>query len=423
MKSWRESAYLYTRPRILAQFLLGIPSGLPLALTAFTMTTWLKDAGMTLEEIGYFGAVALPYTFKFIWAPLLDGARLPFMGLRRGWMLVTQLAMVAAIFTMGVIDPLSEKPLFAMAAFMLAFFSASHDVVKDAYRVEILPVEQQAAGSASFVFGYRIAMLISGAGALYLSDQVGWHQTYALMAAVMLVSIVPLFFVSEPDAQPQAGVRRSAAAWLQEYVAMPFVEFMKRDKAVTILLFILLYRMTDGFIGSMASPFYKELGFTNSEIASVAKLYGLIATLLGGLIGGMVAYRFGVMRALVIGGIASAASNLMFVWQAGQGHDIIALIITISLDNISAALATTAFVAYMSQLANTRFTATQYALLTSLMAAGRTLLATPSGEAAKALGWEGFFLLSTVLIIPALLLMLRLPKVTAISPRAAATSE
>lgn len=420
--SWRESFELYTRPRILAQFLLGIPSGLPLALTAFTMTTWLKDAGVNLEQIGLLAAVAIPYTFKFAWAPLLDGFNMPFLGRRRGWMLVTQLAMAAAIFAMSTVDPALHTGLFALTALALAFFSASHDIVKDAYRVEILPPDEQGAGAASFVFGYRMAMLISGAGALFLSDALSWQASYATMALIMLVTVIPVFFIAEPQAQIRDKVG-SAKQWVTEYMARPFMEFLSRERAITILLFVLLYRMTDGFIGSMAGPFYKELGFTNTEIASVAKLYGLVATLIGGAIGGAIVYRLGVMKALWIGGIVSALSNLMFVWQAQQGNNIHALMMTISLDNISAALATTAFVAYMSRLANVRFTATQYALLTSLAAAGRTLLATPSGVVAEDFGWSGFFIFSTLLVIPALIVLTRLPAFKASELPAAATSK
>ena len=421
MTGWRDSVRIYSKPNILAQFFLGIPSGLPLALTAGTLSIWLKDAGLSLEAIGVFASVALPYTFKFIWAPLIDGFSVPFLGKRRGWMLVTHVAIMAAMLLMGMVDPAGAPGLLWAAAFFLAFASASHDIVKDAYRVEALPPEEQGAGSAAFVFGYRMAMLVSGAGALYLSDMVGWSFTYVTMAGVMLLLLPQLFFIREPVARAKTVATHTPGEWVREYVFMPFREFMSRERAVTILLFILLYRMTDGFMGVMAGPFYKELGFTNSEIAQVAKLYGLIATILGNILGGVLVFRLGVTKSLWIGGIASALSNLMFVWQAGQGHNLYALMVTISLDNISAAIATTAFVAYMSRLANLRFTATQYALLTSLAAAGRTLLATPSGAAAKALGWEGFFMVSTLIIIPALYVLSRLPKLTASEPPAAST--
>lgn len=416
MHSWLASVEIYFKRRILAQFFLGIPSGLPLALSGATLGYWLKDAEISNEVIGIFAAVTLPYTIKFLWAPLLDGIRIPVVGklwgLRRSWMLVTQLAMVVALLLMSTTDPLIAPMITAGFALLLAFSSASHDIVKDAYRVEALAVDEQGAGAASFVLGYRVGMLVSGAGALYLADMYGWQATYIMMAVILGALCIMIFFIPEPQAQAREKTqeRYTVIEWLRQYVVMPFADFMTRPQAVYILLFILLYRLTDGFMGVMAGPFYKELGFTNSEIATVVKLYGLAATIAGSLIGGAMVYRFGVIRSLWIGGIASALSNLMFVWQAQVGALAYALAVTISLDNLSAGLATAAFIAYMSQLCNVRFTATQYALLSSLTAFGRTALSTASGEAAEWLGWEGFFILSTVIVIPALVILCYLTK-------------
>lgn len=418
IKTWLASIEVYTKRSIVVQFLLGIPSGLPLALTASTLTVWLTEAGISKAAIGIFAASAIPYSLKFLWAPLLDGLPFPILGRRRGWMFATQAAMAVTVFVMAGTNP-AEAPVFTgVCALLLAFFSASHDIVKDAYRVEILPADLQGAGAASFVLGYRIGMIISTAGALYLASSFGWQFTYVMMAAILGGMLVLLPLIREPQSSVAVKQKKTTMAWANEFIVTPFVEFLQRPQAWLILLFILLYRLADAFLGVMANPFYIELGFSKIEIAEVVKLYGLIATLLGSVIGGALVFRLGVVRALWVGGIAAAISNLMFVWQAHMGNVLYALAITVSLDNLSAGLATSAFVAYMSQLCNTRFTATQYALLSSLAAFGRTWLSTPSGLAAEQFGWDGFFILSTLVGLPGLVVLWWL---TATSPRAAST--
>ncbi len=426
MASWLASAEIYFKRRILVQFFLGIPSGLPLALTASTLAVWLTESGISKAAIGIFAAVAIPYSLKFLWAPLLDGTSFPLfsaLGRRRSWMVATQLAMIGAIFFMGMSNP-AEAPFFTgLCALLLAFFSASHDIVKDAYRVEILPVEEQGAGAASFVLGYRVGNIFSTAGALVLASNVSWQSTYLIMSAILAALLVMIFFIKEPQdysSRNETAPRHGMAAWVATFVVMPFVEFMKRPQAIAILLFILLYRMSDAFLGVMANPFYIELGFSKIDIAEVVKLYGLLATIVGSIVGGAMVFRIGVIRSLWVGGIAASISNLAFIWQAHVGAEPYALALTISLDNISGGLATAAFVAYMSQLCNLRFTATQYALLSSLAAFGRTWLSTPSGLAAETLGWDGFFMLSAVIGIPPLLMLWWL---TATSPPAASTSK
>jgi len=423
MGSWLQSFEVYFKRQILAQFFLGIPSGLPLALTASTLTVWLTEAGISKSAIGIFAAVAIPYSLKFLWAPLMDGTHFPllgWLGRRRSWMLATQVSMMAALLLMGSSNPEATPYLTGLFALFLAFSSASHDIVKDAYRVEILPAELQGAGSASFVMGYRIGMIFSTAGALYLASYTSWGMTYFLMAGLLAALLPMIFFLREPEEykSDEALKEHGLPGWIKNFVVMPFVEFLKRPQAITILLFILFYRMTDAFLGTMANPFYLELGFTKIQIAEVVKLYGLVATIFGSIIGGALVFRVGVIRSLWIGGIAASISNLMFVWQAHVGAEPYALALTISLDNLSAGLATSAFVAYMSQLCNVRFTATQYALLSSFAAFGRTWLSTPSGYAAERLGWDGFFMLSTAIGLPALFVLWRL---TATSPRAAST--
>lgn len=409
MKGWLKGFDVYFKAPMLAQFFLGIPSGLPLALTASTLTVWLTESGISKAAIGIFAAVAVPYSLKFLWAPLMDGTHAPllgWLGRRRSWMAATQGLLVAALVAMSLSNPAETPVATGFIALCLAFFSASHDIVKDAYRVEILPPDMQGAGAASFVMGYRIGNIFSTAGALYLASFFGWHITYIIMAVIMAVLLVQVFFIREPEASAEeAQEKTKMAQWVKIYVITPFVDFLNRPQAITILLFILLYRMADAFLGVMANPFYLELGFTKIQIAEVVKLWGLMATVVGSIIGGAVVFRFGIIRALWIGGIAASVSNLMFVWQSYVGAEPYALALTISLDNLSGGLATSAFVAYMSRLCNLRFTATQYALLSSFASFGRTWLSTPSGYAAEALGWQGFFVLSAAIGIPALVLL------------------
>ncbi len=418
----RDFIALYFRRDIILQFLMGIPSGLPLSLTAGILTAWLSEAGIDKAAIGIFAAVALPYSLKFMWAPLMDGLPMPFLGKRRGWMLVTQLMMALCMALMAMNNPSDAPVLTGLFAFLLAFSSASHDIVKDAFRVEALPVTMQGAGSASFVLGYRIGNnVIAAVGALYFATYVGWQMTYLIMGAVMLVLCITIFMVEEPEHLPiEPRSKKNPVSWLREFVITPFLDFMQRPQAIYILLFILLYRMADAFLGIMAMPFYLELGFSKIDIANVSKLYGLLALTIGSLLGGVIVFRLGVIRSLWIGGIAASISNLAFIWQAHVGAKLYALVLTISFDNISGGLATTALIAYMASLMNLRFTATQFALLSSLSAMGRTWLTVPSGYAAKLLGWDNFFILSAIIGIPALLVLWRL---TAISPQAATTSE
>lgn len=425
---------VYTKRSILLQFLLGIPSGLPLALTASTLTVWLSEAGVSKASIGIFAAVALPYSLKFLWAPLLDGLNVPLLsrmlGRRRSWMLATQLALVAATVIMALGKPEISPFYVGLSALFLAFCSASHDIAKDAYRVEILPVEEQGAGVASFVLGYRIGAIVSTAGALYLATYTNWQSTYLIMALILLVLTLPIFFTAEPvSPRVAAELPKTLGSWLGHFVVEPFADFIKRPQAIIILAFILLYRMSDAFLGIMANPFYIELGFSKTQIAEVVKLYGLFATILGSILGGSIVYRFGVYKALWVGGLLASLSNLMFVWQEHVGAEPYALALTITTDNLSGGVATAAIVAYMSGLCNREFTATQYALLSSLVAVGRSWLSTPAGVAAEQFGWDGFFILSTFIGIPALLLLFHpifraikyIPPATASEPQAVVT--
>lgn len=397
----------YLEKRILLIFFLGISSGLPLALTGGTFSIWLKENGIPKEIIGVLGAMAIPYSLKFLWAPVIDKLSIPalsaLLGRRRSWMLATQAALIVAIIALGFANPADNILLTAICAFLLAFCSASQDIVIDAYRVEILDKDQYGTGAAAINIGYRMGMLVSGAGALYLSDTgIGWRWVYAIMSSVVLVGIAATLLGHEPEAKASAPGARN---FLREGVINPFLDYMSRPGWQVFLLFILFYKFGDAFAGAMASVFYKEIGFSNSEIASVTKVFGLIAALAGSFAGGVAVKELGLIKSLWICGILQAVSNLAFCYQANAGHNIWALTFTIAVENFSGGMGTVAFVTFLSGLCNISYTATQYALLSSIASVGRIGLSTPTGYVAKAVGWEWFFAISFLAALPGLLLI------------------
>jgi PAT family beta-lactamase induction signal transducer AmpG len=402
---------VYRDPRVVAILLLGFASGLPLALTFGTLTFWLAEVGVDKGAIGLFALVGSAYAWKFVWSPAIDGLPLPWLtgrlGRRRGWLLLCQLALILSITAMGMSDPAVDLWRTALFAILVAFCSASQDIVIDAYRIELLDEEQQGAGAAVYVIGYRIAMLVSGAGALLIADYAGWAAAYATMAALMLVGVATALLSPEPpiSVAMQAEGRRSLPDWLRTAVVQPFAEFLRRNGPVTaavILLFIMFYKLGEALLGVMANPFYVELGFSATEVASVVKTFGLVATLAGGLVGGMLINARGILPALWVCGILQMLSNLMFAAQAQVGHSVPFLFLTIGLENLSGGMATAAFVAFLSSLCNVRYTATQYALLTSFMAQTRTLLASGAGVLAESMDWVSFFVVTTIAAAPAL---------------------
>lgn len=416
------STLLYLRPRLLVVMVLGFASGLPLALSASTLSVWLAESGVSLSAIGLFAAAGTPYTLKFLWSPLIDGIKLPLLtklfGRRRSWMIAMQLLLMASLVALGLCNP-GENPWWvAFFALLVATASATQDIVIDAYRVELLPAQEQGAGAAMAVFGYRLGMIVSAAGALFLATYWGWAVTYAIMAALVPIAWLAVFIGGEPEVvdserwsvDSKKATRHSLSAWLGKYVIEPFTDFMKREAWLGILLFILLYKLGDAFMGVMTNPFLIDIGFSKNQIATVVKLYGVIATIIGSFIGGVLVVRIGMVRSLWICGIAHAITNLMFVAQAMVGADEAFLALSISLENISGGMGTAAFVAFISSLINLRFTATQYALLSSFSAFGRTWLSTPAGWFAEILGWEWFFVLSVLLAIPGLMVLWWLSK-------------
>jgi len=429
LRAWLAASRVYRDPRVVAIGFLGFSSGLPLALTFGTLTLWLAEVGLDKTTIGLFALAGTPYTLKFLWAPLVDRVPLPWLtrrfGRRRSWMLATQAALIVAITLLGGSDPASAPIATALLALAVAFCSATQDIAIDAYRVEILDEPQYGAGAATVVLGYRIGMLVSGAGALYAASYVDWQATYALMAMLMAVGMVTVLLNPEPQVADSPEAREQAArverllanrpdlrgragralAWLHAAVIAPFAEFLARPGWAIVLSFILLYKFGDALAGVMGNPFYVELGFSKIEIANVTKAFGLAATIAGGFIGGLLVNRFGILKSLWACGLLQMASNLMFVVQALAGHNIAVLTLTIGLENLAGGMGTTAFVAYLSSLCNVAYTATQYALLSSFMAFGRTLLSSSGGWLADQLDWVAFFLLTTAAALPGLALL------------------
>jgi MFS transporter, PAT family, beta-lactamase induction signal transducer AmpG len=413
---------VYRDRRVLAILLLGFASGLPLALTFGTLTFWLAEAGIDKAAIGFLALVGSAYAWKFLWAPAIDALPLPllsrWLGRRRSWLLLWQIALILSIVALGFSHPADDLWRTAALAVLVAFCSASQDIVIDAYRIESLDEQQQGAGAAVYVIGYRIAMLVSGAGALVIADYAGWTAAYAAMAALMLVGVATVLVSPEPRSsiRPQPEPRRAPGEWVRAAVIEPFAEFLRRNglaTAAVILLFIMFYKLGDAMLGVMANPFYVDLGFSKSEVASVVKTFGLIATLAGGFFGGMLINARGILPALWLCGILQMLSNLMFAVQAHVGHSVPVLVLTIGVENLAGGMATIAFVAYLSSLCNVHYTATQYALLTSFMAQTRTLLASGSGVLAESTDWVSFFVLTTLAAAPALALLWWLARRTA----------
>jgi PAT family beta-lactamase induction signal transducer AmpG len=335
------------------------------------------------------------------------------LGRRRGWLLATQGALVLAIMMLGLASPSVNPWATALFALLVAIASASQDIVIDAYRVEILTPEQQGAGAAAIVLGYRFGMIASSALPLFIYASIGWQATYFLMSALMGVGILTTLFSGEPQTEIAAepvGRRTPPALWIREHVINPFADFMTRPHWLGILLFILLYKLGDAFMGVMTNPFLIGIGFTGPEIATVLKVYGVIATIIGSVLGGVMVFRLGIIRTLWICGMAHMFTNLMFVELVHQGPNVRFLTFAITLENISGGMGTAAFVAFMSRLTHAKFTATQYALLSSFAAFGRTWLSTPSGWVSESLGWAGFFTFAALLAVPGLIVLMWLSK-------------
>lgn len=475
-KGWLAALRVYLQPNVLSLFFLGFSAGLPLLLVFGTLSAWLARVGVSKTEIGYFSWVALAYSLKFLWAPVVDRLPVPLLtrrlGKRRSWMLMAQLGIASGLLAISQIDPTQNLLLIALLAVVVAFSSATQDVVIDAYRIEIAPDDLQGAMAANYQLGYRLAMICAGAGALYIAGTFSWPLAYQVMALCVAVGFVTALVIREPDHQSlpalaaindpevRAAVARNLlavaglfvgiaslvmvlteqqllqriffavlvmgamlallgllawrgraekiTAWLYPSIVLPFADFFTRNgwKALVILLFITLYRFSDITLGIMANPFYIDIGFSEIQIGEVTKFYGLLMTILGAYVGGLMITRWGIGKPLLLGAVTVVLTNLLFVWLARQGADYNALILTISADNFCGGLAGSASIAYASSLVNRSFSASQYAVFSSLFTLAGKFIGGFSGIVVDGYGYETFFWMASMLGLPAVALAL-----------------
>ena len=429
--SWKQAVAIYTRPRVVAMIFLGFSAGLPFLLVFSTLSAWLRDVDITRTTIGFFSWVGITYSIKVFWAPVIDRLPLPLLtralGKRRSWMLAAQITIVLGLTGMALTDPHADLTQLALFALLVAFGSATQDITVDAYRIEAVDKNLQGAMAATYVMGYRLALLAAGAGAFYIARASSWSGAYLVMATLMGIGIVTTLVIREPQHVPDAralalearleqavGVRgrqslwARLAAWFSDAVVSPFVEFFQRNGALAVLILLLVsvYKLSDITMGVMANPFYLDLGFSLTEIANVTKIFGFFMTIAGAGLGGILVVRFGILRPLLAGAILVASTNLLFVWLAVSDPNLVTLAIVISADNLGGGFATSAFIAWLSSLTNTAYTATQYALFSSLMTLPAKFLGGFSGIVVDHAGYASFFLYAGLLGVPAILLVL-----------------
>ena len=418
---WIDTLKVYKEPATLRMLSLGFSAGLPLLLVLGTLGFWLREAGIDRTTIGYLSWVGLAYGFKWVWAPLVDHLPIPvltrLLGRRRSWLLLAQAAIMLGLVGMASTDPQVDLHRVVWCALAVAFGSATQDIALDAFRIESANTDRQAALAAAYQTGYRLAMIWAGAGVLWIAARAevagvsayqpgAWQTAYLVMAASMLVGVVTVLVSREP-ARVVMPAARNAAEWLRSVLVEPFADFLRRyqGQALLILALIAVYRISDVVMGIMANPFYVDMGYTKDEVAAVTKIFGVIMTLVGAFIGGVLSMRLGVMRVLMLGAVLSSASNLLFAWLGGQGHDLQALVWVVSADNLAGGIASAAFIAYLSSLTNVNYSATQYALFSSMMLLAPKWLAGFSGRFVDAYGYSPFFTATALLGVPVLLLV------------------
>jgi MFS transporter, PAT family, beta-lactamase induction signal transducer AmpG len=432
-RSWADTLKVYLEPPTLRMLLLGFAAGLPYLLVFGTLSFRLREAGIDRTTIGFLSWVGLAYGFKWVWSPLVDRMPIPlltpWLGRRRSWLLVSQLVIMGGLVGMAVTNPQNDLQTVVWFAVMVAFASATQDITLDAYRIEMADVDRQAALASAYMTGYRIAMIWAGAGVFWVAafaevaplvpvakavgevakvvyQQSAWQTAYVVMALSMLLGVITVLWSPKPIERAYIPAK-NAADWLKGALIEPFADFIRRYKwhAALILALIATYRISDVVMGIMANSFYVDMGYTKLEVANVTKVFGVIMTLVGAFIGGVMSMRVGVMRILMLGAVLSAISNLLFAWLAGRGHDVTALIWVISADNLSSGIATAAFIAYLSSLTNINFSATQYALFSSMMVIFPKFLGMFSGKFVDAFGYISFFNATALLGVPVLLLV------------------
>ena len=432
---WFEAFKIYRRPQVVAMLFLGFSAGLPFLLVFSTLTAWLTEAGVTRTTIGFFSWIGITYSIKFFWAPVVDQVKLPILhrllGLRRSWMLLAQLGIATGLLLMASTDPLNELPFLAFCGLLVAFSSATQDVSVDAYRIEAVVEEYQAAMSASYVLGYRLALLVAGAGAFYIAEFSSWQWCYSIMAGLMLIGIVTVLFVKEPEGDKvrvkskfEEKIDRLIASGAQQptkfeqlirrfsdAVVGPFADFFRRNGiyALLILLFISVYRISDITMGVMANPFYLDMGFSKIQIADITKVFGFFMTIAGSALGGVMVVIWGVRPVLVLGATLVASTNLLFAMMAATASkSLLVFALVVSADNLSGGLASVAFIAYLSGLTSSTYTATQYALFSSLMTLPGKFIGGFSGWMVDSAGYTWFFVAASIMGVPAILLSIAL---------------
>ena len=423
--TWRQAFSIYAQPRVLGMIFLGFSAGLPFLLVFSTLSAWLRDEGVARSVIGFFSWVGVTYSIKVFWAPVIDRLPVPFLtkilGKRRSWMLLAQIGIACGLIGMGNADSQSELQVIALFAVWVAFCSATQDIVVDAYRIEAVVPEYQGAMAATYVLGYRIALLVAGAGAFYIADYANWQTAYYVMAATMVVGVVATLLIKEPEHKVSELSRRvekeleeavsvfgKLGLWFSDAVLSPFVEFFRRNgkAGLLILALIAVYKMSDITMGVMANPFYLDLGFTKKEIADVSKIYGFFMTIAGASLGGVMVVRYGIMRPLLFGAVMVAVTNLLFALLAISEPNLMLLAGVISADNLSGGIATSVFIAYLSSLTSSAYTATQYALFSSLMTLPAKLMGGFSGVVVDSFGYHTFFVYASAVGLPAIVLVI-----------------
>ena len=420
-RSWRQAWLVYLEPASLRMLALGFSAGLPLLLVLGTLSFRLREAGVDRTTIGYLSWVGLAYAFKWVWSPLVDRLPLPLLtrrlGRRRGWLLLAQGLVMAGLVGMALTDPRAELAPLVWCALLVAFGSATQDIALDAFRIESADAERQAALAATYQTGYRLAMIWAGAGVLWIAARAevagvdgyqagAWAAAYLVMAASMLVGTVTVLLSPEPAPRPLPPAK-GLGDWLHGAVVAPFADFIQRYRwqAALILALIAVYRISDVVMGIMANPFYVDMGYSKDEVAAVTKVFGVVMTLAGAFVGGVLSMRLGVMRVLMLGAVLSALSNLLFAWLGQRGHDLTGLVLVVSADNLAGGIASAAFIAYLSGLTNVQYSATQYALFSSMMLLLPKWLAGFSGQFVDAHGYSAFFTGTALLGLPVLLLV------------------
>lgn len=445
--SWREAWLSYARREVVTLFFLGFAAGLPYLLVFSTLSAWLRDMGIAHSTIGFFSWVGITFSIKVLWAPIVDRTRIPLLhalGRRRSWMLLAQLCIALSLAGMAITNPIESIAQLALLAVLVAFASATQDIAIDAFRIESADAEYQGAMAAMYIFGYRFALLVSGAGALYIADFHDWQLAYLSMAALMSVGIITVLLIREPERSEQIDPAleervvqflsrsahlpqwyRKALAWLIGALVCPFIDFFSRNgkTALIILLLIGIYKLSDITMGVMANPFYLDLGFSKSEIGSVAKLFGFFMLMGGTALGGILVVRFGLLHPLLLGAVLVASTNLLFALMAVSEPTIVLLAVVISADNVSGGLATAVFIAYLSSLTNTQYTATQYALFSSVMTLPAKFLGGFSGVVVEGVGYAWFFIYASAIGLPAIVLVWWLLRKSAVSGEATTATQ